>query len=189
MKKLSVIGCQSAVILGVLGAMVVHPVVFAQTNEVTARAGGLAATLEEITTNAVTVSVAQLRPPSDFQRLQYYYAAHPASPAPGSEPGLFTIDANRQWTGDWTSTVVPAPTRAQLDAITAPQVDVLKRAAVYRDGAWRVATAKADVPLSELVLTPQTYAEISLLAERARLQKQLEQLDAQLNALTAKSTP
>jgi len=79
----------------------------------------------------------QLPAPTDFQRLQYYYAAYSSSPAPGTEHGIFTLQANNVWSGDWNSSAVPAPTRTQLNAITAQQVDVFRRCVHQRQLANR----------------------------------------------------
>src|SRR5271169_4683968 len=89
----------------------------------------------------------RLPAPTDFQRLQYYYAAYPNSPAPGTEHGIFTLGGDNTWSGNWNSSVVPQPTRAQLNAITPQQVDVFRRAAVFTNGTWQIVTSTTNVPL------------------------------------------
>jgi hypothetical protein len=154
-------------LLGVLGGMAVNCV--AQTNQLS-------------TTRAGTVPALRKAGLADFQRLQYYYAAHPASPAPGTERGVFTLKADRTWSGDWNSKVVPKPTRAQLDAITAEQVDLFKRAARFHDGRWQVVTSEGNVPVAELATTKVDYERLRVAAERDKLAKQVQQLDAVLRA-------
>jgi len=117
----------------------------------------------------------QLPVPSDFQRLQYYYAAYSSSPAPGTELGIFTLQANNVWSGDWNSSIVPAPTRTQLNALTPQQVDIFRRAGVYTNGSWQIVTSATNTPLSSLSLTPSSYAQIRATADRDRVLQQYSQ--------------
>jgi hypothetical protein len=120
----------------------------------------------------------QLPAPTDFQRLQYYYAAYPSSPGPGAEHGIFTVGNNSSWNGDWNSTVVPAPTRTQLNAITPQQFDLFNRAGVFTNGAWEIATSVTNVTLSSLNPTASSYAQIRAAAthdQQTRLCQQLQQ--------------
>jgi hypothetical protein len=102
----------------------------------------------------------RLPTPTDFQRLQYYYASYPSSPAPGAEHAIFTVGTGNTWNGSWSSSVVPAPSRSQLNAITAPQVDIFRRAAVFTNGTWQIVTPGTNTPLSSLNLTPSSYMQI-----------------------------
>jgi hypothetical protein len=102
----------------------------------------------------------RLPAPTDFQRLQYYYAAYPSSPAPGVEHAIFSVGAGSTWNGSWSSSVVPAPSRSQLNAITAPQVDIFRRAAMFTNGTWQIVTPGTNTPLSSLNLTPSSYMQI-----------------------------
>jgi hypothetical protein len=136
------------------------------------------------------MAVARLPVLSDFQRLQYYYAAQPGSPAPGVEQRVFTLRADRTWSGDWRSKVVAKPTRRQLSAITPQQFDVYRRAAKYVNGAWRVTTASTNFPLASLsALDGVTYQKIRLSVERDQLQQRVQQLDQKLQQLTPVSAP
>src|SRR5437867_6130557 len=130
MKRFSVVLASCFWLLAVAG--------FAQTNST------LFATMS---TNAL---LARLSAPTDFQRLQYYYAAQRNSPPPGREHGIFTLRADRTWSGDWNSRVVSRPTRAQLSAIPAQQVDLFHRAGVFTNGACNIATSRTNIPLPTL---------------------------------------
>jgi hypothetical protein len=125
-----------------------------------------------------------LAAPTDFQRLQYYYATYPASPAPGTEHGIFTLQRNNVWSGDWNSSIVPAPTRAQLNAITPQQVDVFRRAAVFTNGAWQIVTSATNIPLSSLGLTPSSYAQIRAAADHDQILRQCNQIQQPSGALS-----
>lgn len=169
------------VILGVLGGVAVTPVGFSQTNQVPI--GGSP-------TGGVSAVANRLPTPSDFQRLQYYYAAAPNSPVPGSERKVFTLRPDRRWSGDWRSKVVAKPTRAQLAAITPVQFEVFRRAAAYTNGAWRVSTPVTNFTLATLgSLDATTYHRLRLSVERAQLQRQLQQLDQKLQQLAPASVP
>jgi hypothetical protein len=122
---------------------------------------------------------------SDFQRLQYYYAAQPASPAPGTERGIFTLKPDRTWSGDWNSTAVPKPTTRQLQAVTAEQVDLFKRAAVYQDGVWQIATSRTNIPLAQLTLTPELHARLTAIIERDVALKEYQQAEEKLTELSS----
>lgn len=110
--------------------------------------------------------VYQVPTPTDLQRLQYYYASYQNTPAPGTEQAVFALNADRTWSGTWNSSVVPAPSRAQLDALTPQQVDLFRRAGVYTNGAWRVMTSQINSPLSTLTVSSSTYAQIRGTADR-----------------------
>jgi hypothetical protein len=115
--------------------------------------------------------------PIDFQRLQYYYAAYPSSPAPGTEQGVFTLNPDRTWSGTWNSSTVPAPTRSQLNAITAQQVDVFQLAGVFTNGVWQIVTSTTNIPLSSLNLTASSYAQIRTTAVHDQMLRQCHQLE------------
>lgn len=173
MKRLTLHGAWLAV---VLGGLVMPLTGVSQTNQTPV--GGSS-------TGSVSAVAYRLPTPSGFQRLQYYYAAHANSPAPGTERGVFTLKADRTWSGDWRSKAVAKPTRLQLAAITPLQFDVFRRAAKYTNGAWRVSTPVTNFALTNLgSLSATTYQRICLSAERARLQKQVQQLDLKLQQLS-----
>jgi hypothetical protein len=117
-------------------------------------------------TDTNTNLIIRLPTPTDFQRLQYYYALSENSPAPGSEQAIFTVGDDRSWNGDWNSSVVPKPSRAQLNAITPAQVDLFNRAGAYTNGAWRIVTSQTNVPLSALTITSSMYMQIRATAGR-----------------------
>ena len=98
---------------------------------------------------------------------------------------MFTVGDDRVWTGTWNSRVVPKPTRAQLAAITPAQVDLFRRAGVYRTGAWQIATSRTNIPLAQLTLTPASYQRLSLIIDRDQAQRRYQQLDQQIQALPA----
>lgn len=120
---------------------------------------------------------------TDFQRLQYYYAAHPASPPPGAERAVFTLTADRAWSGDWNSTRVPKPTREQLGAITPAPVELFRRAGQYLGGRWQIVTSRTNIPLSELKLTGAAYERLSLIIERDQALRRYQRLEQRLQAL------
>jgi hypothetical protein len=137
------------------------------------------------TSNALATAKAQYRlpAPSDFQRLQFYYASQPDSPAPGTERGIWTLKEDRTWSGDWHSKLVARPTRAQLDAITPQQVDLFRRAATFRDGAWQIATSRTNIPLSQLSVTASDYSALRVIIERDQAWQKYQQTEAAVQAL------
>lgn len=135
-------------------------------------------------TNAPTY---QLSAVSDFQRLQYYYAAQPNSPAPGTERSVFTLNADRKWSGVWNSKIVPKPTRQQLDAIKTEQVDLFRRAGKFVDGTWQIVTSRTNIPLSALSVDAESYARLRALADIAEAERKLEQAEQALEALNPES--
>jgi len=146
--------CLSFVVLTVLLSVFPLRVGIAQTN------------LTQTGSTQTNLSFA-LPAPTDFQRLQYYYASYQNSPAPGTEQGIFTVGSNRTWSGDWNSGVVPTPSRAQLNAITPAQVDLFNRAATYTNGMWQIVTSQTNLPLSALtVISSSTYMQIRITAAR-----------------------
>jgi hypothetical protein len=141
------------------------------------------------TSNALATVKAQYRllAPSDFQRLQFYYASQPDSPAPGTERGIWTLKEDRTWSGDWHSKLVARPTRAQLDAISAQQVDLFRRAGKFVDGSWQIVTSRTNIPLATLSVDAESYAQLRALADIAEAERKLEQAEKALEALTPRS--
>ena len=88
-------------------------------------------------TNGLLIGVSGV---ADFYRLQYYYAARTNSHALGTETNIFTVTQNGSWNNDWNSLLVPKPTRSQLKAITAEQLDLFRLAAVFTNSAWEIIT-------------------------------------------------
>lgn len=127
--------------------------------------------------------------PTDFQRLQYYYAAYQGSPAPGTEHGVFTLRADNTWSGDWNSNVVPMPTRAQLGAITSQQVDLFQRAAVFTNSTWQIITSLTNIPLRSLNLSASSYAQIRAAAQYDKLVQQCQRLGQLQTVAPATRTP
>jgi hypothetical protein len=117
--------------------------------------------------------------PTDFQRLQYYYASYQNSPAPGTEHDIFTVGNNRSWNGDWNSTVVPTPSRAQLNAISPAQVDLFNRAATYTNGSWQIVTSQTNIPLSALTITSSMYMQIRATAGRDKQLANCQRIQSQ----------
>ena len=136
-------------------------------------------------TRSNAVAAVKLPAVTDFQRLQYYYAAHPSSPPPGTERAVFTLTPERAWAGDWNSTRVPKPTRSQLSAITPAQVDLFKRAGNYVGGRWQITTSRTNIPLSQLTLTGAAYERLSLIIERDQALRRYQKLEQKVQALPA----
>jgi hypothetical protein len=126
---------------------------------------------------------------TDFQRLQYYYAAYPSSPAPGTEHAIFSVGDNGIWNGDWNSSTVPSPTRTQLSAITAQQVDIFRRAGVFTNGTWQIVTSATNIPLSSLSLGSSSYAQIRATADRDRILQQCHQFEQSSTATSLSISP
>jgi hypothetical protein len=119
--------------------------------------------------------------PTDFQRLQYYYASYQNSPPPGTEHGIFTIGSDHSWSGVWNSTVVPMPSRTQLNAITPAQVDLFNRAGAYTNGSWQIVTSQTNIPLSALTITSYIYTQIRITAGRDKQLATCQQIQSQIS--------
>ena len=140
--------------------------------------------LPESATNSATFRLSSL---SDFQRLQYYYAAQPNSPAPGTERGIFSLGADRKWSGEWNSQVVTRPTRQQLNAITPEQADLFRRAGKYVNGAWQIATSRTNIPLATLSVNAESYARLRAITELDAAARKLVNAEKALEALTSRT--
>jgi hypothetical protein len=135
--------------------------------------------------------VYRLLAPSDFQRLHYYYLAQPNSPAPGTEQHVFTLGPSGTWNNDWNSKVVPRPTRNALNAVTAQQVDLFRRAGMFTNGVWQIVTSQTNIPLSSLNPTPASYAQIRAVIDHDQMLRQVSQLKLSLSAtgVASNATP
>ncbi len=122
-------------------------------------------------------SVYRLVTPSDFQRLHYYYLAQTNSPGPGTEHHVFTLGPKATWNNDWNSAVVPQPTRKQLNAISAQQVDLFRRAGTFTNGTWQVITSLTNIPLSSLKLSASSYTWVRAAVDHDQLLRQIAQIE------------
>jgi hypothetical protein len=143
-----------------------------------------------IVSNASSTASAAYRlpTPSDFQRLQYYYAASPKNPGPGSEHAIFTLKPDRTWSGDWNSKVVPKPTRKDLEAITPQQVDLFRQAGAFAAGGWQIATTETNIALSTLSVTADSYPLLRAIIERDQALRKYQSLDQKVQTLKSASS-